>query len=628
VSRRLRRRFARYLAVGVAALAAAAPASARVQLSAIDTSGFPTIRATVVSSAGSSAAPTLTENGSPVVGLTEENLGRAKAVVLAIDDSRSMRGKPLAAAAAAARDFVGRKPAADAIAVVAFGPRPIALSSFSTATIDADAALRDLAVASRQGTALYDAIVLSAQQLQSSPLAGRVLIVLTDGRDVSSHATLAQAVAAARKANVSIYPIGMEGRGFDPAALRQLAGDTGGRYFGAASTDALTQVYSSIAQQLGHTWRVSYVTSARPGDRLRVEASVARAGSATHSLVVPVQAGDVNGAPAPSQLLPTGAYSSASRFALGALVGLLVFAAVFVLLAARRGSWVRNRLAAHTGGQRRTRRRRRDQRFAMLSAVLRATERAFGGLRQWQAVQTMLDRGETPLRAAEFLYLVGGVALVVGLLTAGAGAPAPLTLIVMVVGALVPFAVVWRRMRRRLAKFETQLPDLLITIAASLKAGHSFKQGVQAVVDEGQPPASDEFKRVLTETGLGRPIDDALAEMADRLGSENFEFAITAVNIQRQVGGSLAALFDMVADTVRQRQQFTRKIRSLTAMGRMSAYTLIGLPFFLAFAISVLNSAYLHPLFHTSAGHLLLMLGMTMMAVGSALIKKIVSFRG
>ena len=110
-------------------------------------------------------------------------------------------------------------------------------------------------------------------------------------------------------------------------------------------------------------------------------------------------------------------------------------------------------------------------------------------------------------------------------------------------------------------------------MAASLKAGHRFKQGLQAVVDESQQPASDEFKRVLTETWLGRPMDDALAEMAERVGSENFEFVITAVTIQRQVGGSLAALFDMVADTVRQRQQFARKIRALTAMGRMSAYS-------------------------------------------------------
>ena len=77
-------------------------------------------------------------------------------------------------------------------------------------------------------------------------------------------------------------------------------------------------------------------------------------------------------------------------------------------------------------------------------------------------------------------------------------------------------------------------------------------------------------------------MDDALADMAERVGSKNFTFVITAVTIQRQIGGSLAGLFDMVAETVRQRQQFARKVKGLTAMGRMSAYVLVGLPFFLA----------------------------------------------
>jgi tight adherence protein B len=240
----------------------------------------------------------------------------------------------------------------------------------------------------------------------------------------------------------------------------------------------------------------------------------------------------------------------------------------------------------------------------------------------------MLERGETPLRAAEFAYIVFGSSLLLGMMTAVAGSP-PLAIVgALVIGGLVPFAFAWRRMRKRLGKFENQLPDLLVTIAASLKAGHSFKQGLQAVVEEGQLPASAEFKRVLTEAGLGRSMDDALADMSERVGSANFEFAITAVTIQRQVGGSLANLFDMVADTVRQRQQFTLKIRSLTAMGRMSAYTLIGLPFFIALAISVLNPGYLHPLLYSSAGHLLLGLGAVMMVVGSGILQKIVSFKG
>ena len=183
-------------------------------------------------------------------------------------------------------------------------------------------------------------------------------------------------------------------------------------------------------------------------------------------------------------------------------------------------------------------------------------------------------------------------------------------------------------MRKRLRAFENQLPDLLITIAASLKAGHSFKQGLQAVVDEGHPPANEEFRRVLTETSLGRPMDDALAEMAERMDSKNFEFAITAVTIQRQVGGSLATLFDMVADTVRQRQQFARKISALTAMGRMSAYTLCGIPFFLLVTITLVNrelhaSALPHSCGpHADADRRL------HDDFGALILKKIVSFRG
>jgi tight adherence protein B len=198
----------------------------------------------------------------------------------------------------------------------------------------------------------------------------------------------------------------------------------------------------------------------------------------------------------------------------------------------------------------------------------------------------------------------------------------------LAVGGAVPYTVIWLKARKRLKAFENQLPDLLLTLAATLKAGHSFKHGLQIVVDEGQPPASREFQRVLAETRLGRPMDDALAEMCDRVGSKNLEFVVTAVTIQSQVGGSLAGLFDMVAEAVRQRQQFARKIRSLTAMGRASAYVLVGIPFFIAFAITLLNREYMDPLYHTSTGQMLIAIGLAMMAVGSLLLKKVVSFRG
>jgi tight adherence protein B len=103
---------------------------------------------------------------------------------------------------------------------------------------------------------------------------------------------------------------------------------------------------------------------------------------------------------------------------------------------------------------------------------------------------------------------------------------------------------------------------------------------------------------------------------------------MSAVTIQRQVGGSLAGLFDMVADTVRQRQQFRRKIKGLTAMGRMSAYVLIGLPFVVGTAIYAINRQYMEPLLYTSTGHKLILLIFVMMGIGSAVLKKIVSFKG
>ena len=108
---------------------------------------------------------------------------------------------------------------------------------------------------------------------------------------------------------------------------------------------------------------------------------------------------------------------------------------------------------------------------------------------------------------------------------------------------------------------------------------------------------------MLAETRLGRPMDAALSEMARRVGSKNFEFVITAVTIQRQVGGSLAGIFDMVADTVRHRQQFQRKIKGLTAMGRMSAYTLVGLPFFVLGAITLINARVHAPALPLATGH-------------------------
>jgi tight adherence protein B len=455
------------------------------------------------------------------------------------------------------------------------------------------------------------------------------VILLTDGDDVGSKSSESAAVTALHKAGAVVYPIAF-GKKADVDGLERLASATGGTFHSAGDSAALAKIYTSVAKELRRTWRVEYRTAARPGDDLVLKASVGKLGSDSATSTVP----DSEGAGAaagtkPSPLLPSPLYGKFGDLLFTLLAGVLVLGAGMFVASTVRGSWLKQRLAPHVDtGRRSSKRRSGRDRLEMFNGLFKATENAFGHRRQWRNLQLLLQRADVPLRTVEFAWLLVGSSFTLALLAAITGRSSLVILAMFLVGAFAPYFVVWFKARRRMRAFEDQLPDLLITMAASLKAGHSFKQGIQSVVDEGQEPAAKELRRVLTDTQLGRPMEEALQETADRIGSKNFSFVITAVNIQRQVGGSLAGLFDMVADTVRDRQQFARKIRSLTAMGRASAYVLLGLPFFIAFAITLLNPSYMDPLYHSHSGHVLIALGLTMMAFGSLVLKKIVSFKG
>jgi tight adherence protein B len=604
------------------ALAVALPgvAGAAARITGVDTTGYPTVRSTVVTPKPVKSITSLTENGQPVAGFEAANLGREKSVVLAVDRSQSMQGKALADASAAARAFVRSKQRSDRIAIVAVGDNAVQLTGFSTSPTDADAALRTLEVDAVRGTALYDAVVLSVQALAADVHAARVLVLLTDGQEVSSEASLREAIAAARRAKVAVYPIAIESRSFKPAPLKRLALETGGRYSGAAGSGDLKRIYAALAAELRRTWQISYVTSARPGERIELAAAGARAEARVPGIEAVVK-------PQPSKL-PDSVYTFGPVL-VASLVGLCVLLAAIFLARAPAGTGLKRRITPHLGEhERKSARGPVQERFTTASTVMKATERAFGHLRLWHVLHRLLERADVPLRTVELVYIASGSGLLFGLVFAVAGAASWLILVAMGIAGSLPVLVVWFKARRRLAAIDEQLPDLLVTLAASLKAGHSFRQGIQAVVDEGQPPASKEFKRVLTETQLGRPMDDALGDMANRVGSKNLTFVVTAVTIQRQVGGSLAGIFDMVADAVRNRQQFARKIRSLTAMGRASAYVLCGLPFFVLGTSTLLNRDYMDPLYATSTGHKLMIVGLVMMAVGTLMLRKIVSFKG
>jgi tight adherence protein B len=326
--------------------------------------------------------------------------------------------------------------------------------------------------------------------------------------------------------------------------------------------------------------------------------------------------------------------SAVGPLVVGLAVGCLMLVATLVALAKPRGAWLKSRLEPYGGvsgavaADGPTGTASRAGWRPHVDRLYGATERAFDRTSAWRSLERLIERAHLQVRPAQFLFWVAaagvGLAVLVSLLTTSL-----LLVTAAFVGGLVaPFAWVASKGRRRLRAFEDQLPDVLMTMAGSLKVGQSFDHSMRAIVDEGMAPASEEFGRVINETRLGRPLDEALGAMADRIDSDDFRFVLMSVTIQREIGGSLANLFQTVSDTVRSRQQFRRKVHALTAMGRASAYVLVGLPLVTAGLISVFNPSYLTPLVHQPAGQLMLVAVFAMMAIGALVLKKIVSIKG
>jgi tight adherence protein B len=192
------------------------------------------------------------------------------------------------------------------------------------------------------------------------------------------------------------------------------------------------------------------------------------------------------------------------------------------------------------------------------------------------------------------------------------------------VGALIPVMAVSVAMRRRLNRLHGQVVDILMIIASSLRAGHSFLQALDMVAKEIAEPAAGEFTRAVSEIRLGRPVDEALGALARRMGSEDFDWAMMAVNIQREVGGNLAEVLDTVAETLRDREGVRRQVRVLAAEGKLSARILTVLPFLVGLYVFKVNPGYLTLLFQTRLGLLMLVAASILMTMGILIMRKMV----
>jgi VWFA-related protein len=257
------------LATALAGAVVHTTAAGGIVIRNVDTSDYPTVRVTAVTPTAT-RPPALTENGRRVRDVEAENLGQEQAIVLALDHSQSMGTKPLADAVVAASTFVDAKPESNQIAVVLFASKAVSLTGFSASTTDADDALSGLSMDRVYGTALYDAVVVAARKLRDHGLPGRTVILVSDGQETTSTSTLRGAVRAARRARAAVYTVAIPSKAFEPARMKALARRTGGGFYQAPSSGALTAIYRRIGAELERTWRLEYVTAGRPGDVLRL----------------------------------------------------------------------------------------------------------------------------------------------------------------------------------------------------------------------------------------------------------------------------------------------------------------------------------------------------------------------
>ena len=200
-------------------------------------------------------------------------------------------------------------------------------------------------------------------------------------------------------------------------------------------------------------------------------------------------------------------------------------------------------------------------------------------------------------------------------------------LLASTVGLFLPRTYVRIRQVRRIKHIDNQLVDALILISNSLKSGYSFLQGLELVAEEAPKPICDEFSRVLKETNLGMNLDDALDNMTERVPSEDLDLVITAVKIQRQIGGNLSEVLDRIVHTIRERIRIKGEISTLTAQGKLQGIILTLLPPGIAVGIYSMAPDFMSPLFTTTIGKMMIGVAFILQLIGAFFIRKIVDIK-
>jgi tight adherence protein B len=564
-----------------------------------------------------------------------------KQAILVLDASGSMRGDRIAAAKVGATDYVNGLPDDVSIGLVSFndtarvGIKPTTDKAAVIAAIDA--------VKAGRKTAMFDGILTGIDLAGSE--AGTRLLLLSDGGDTASAATLDDVVAAQRASGFPIDVVALTPNALHADVLKGIASVSGGQYLFASDTAALKQAFvdatgsfggkvavqATVPPEVDASGKFAILTVTVDGTDLTGTAKLPRtpelAGTGAGTAVVTPSATPKPVAPVPVVDEGTNLYP----WLYGLLAALIVVVLALTLAYNRRQQrayertlqvlWYSDAVTAKGTVM-------PERRDLQHQSIVRSLDKYLSSRASYSTRESELDSAEINMTPGSWLLVRWGACLLLTFILA-------LLLGNLIVAVVIGFIVGWlgtrtflrtRESKRRKA-FEEELPDFLLLIASALRSGLSFAQALDSTAVDGQGQVSRQIRRALRETQLGSPIEEALMRVAERMQSDDMRWTVTALAIQREVGGNLSNILETAAATVHGRAELRREVRTLSAEGKLSGWVLAALPIGVFMYMALVNREYVAFFWTNTWGYILLGVMFVMFSVGVFWMSKVVKIK-
>ncbi len=446
--------------------------------------------------------------------------------------------------------YVRSLPPAIRVSIVTVGKFPTVIRDLTNERDATIVAVTDLTADG--DAALLDGLVLAADQFETIAESKKQIVMFTDGNDQSSSSTIDLVRTRLLNDAIRVDAITFSTATANRATIDLLTGSTGGQAVAATDLKGVVDLAARTTE-----W-------ARPV-----------------TIVAPTP-------PSPTKKLLS---SPLIRYVLMGLVFIAVLMAMLNLTAP-------GPQKINLTGKKSDKKGVSTPVAGLAEKMTQVADKAIAKQGRTKGINASLERAGINLRPGEFVVLALTLATAFGavaVLKFGLAIGAPVGIFGMLFGGKLFLA---QKIKKRATAFGEQLSDTLQLLSSSLRAGQSMMQALDSVSKEGDPPASEEFRRVIVEARLGRDVVDAMRAMADRVQSEDFGWVVPAIEINREVGGDLAEVLDTVAKTIRDRADLRRQVKTLSAEGRFSAFVLLGLPVAITAIIRTSNPEYISALGH------------------------------